>query len=302
MDNVHTLATEERRLRYFKEDSPLYFKAETRPMFFGSTRHEAMIHDSDHRAVVKVRDGMEDVQIGLVGNKYQLIQNKALFTNIEQAFCRALADHHLEGVQTYDRSSYGGGTCIRSYIFPNIKIDIGTNKSDIAFRTILFNSYDGSGSFKMYSGAIDFFCSNGIITGDYDVFVHKHTSGLTIPDVTQRVKRTIDVFYTSAERWRRWVGKKITDGQVEEMLLQLHGVSARRAEQFLSLYHENALTHGSTVWALYSAFTAFASHAEGDDRFLIRDTGEDNEAVTLLNRENAVVGWVASDAFQRLAA
>lgn len=306
MSDVTTLAVEERRLRYFKEDSPMYFNVNTRQMYFedlASGRDEHVLVEK-YRAVVRIHGGDHpwDEQIGMVGDKYNLIPNRELCISIEQSFCRALNDNELEGVQSFDRMSYGGGSCIRTYIFPNIKVDIESKKSEIAFRTILFNSFDGSGSFKMYSGAIDFFCANGMISGEYDVFVHRHTSGLTIPDVTDRVKRTLEVFYTSADMWRQWVGKTITDAQVRNMLEEQHGISERRAEQFLSLFHDNSLTHGRTVWALYSAFTQFASHAEGDDRFRIRDTGEDNEAVTLLNRERAVTNWVSSDAFQQLAA
>lgn len=305
MDNVTTLESEERRLRYFKEDSNLYFDVKTRDMFY-EDGNGFKVRDLNHRAVVRApsfdNTARGEAQIGMVGNKYNLIPTKDLCVNVEQAFCRALNDQELEDVQVHDRTSYGGGACIRTYVFPGVRVDINSEKSDIAFRTILLNSYDGSGSFKMYSGAIDFFCANGMISGEYDVFVHKHTSGLTVPDVTQRVKRTLEVFYTSADMWRQWVGKVITDEQVKTMLEQLHGVSERRAEQFMSLFHDNSLTHGRTVWALYSAFTAFASHAEGDDRFRIKDTGEDNEAVTLLNRERDVTNWVASDAFQQLAA
>lgn len=302
MDNVTILDAELRRQHYFKEDSPLYFDIDTRPVYF-KDRKGAHVMDMKRRAVVRQlnTEALHETQIGQVGSKYQLVPNKDLCVSIEQSFCRALSDDELKDVQSYDSMSYGGGTSIRTYVFPNIKVDIGSRKSEIAFRTILFNSFDGSASFKMYSGAIDFFCLNGMISGEYDVFVHKHTSGLTIPDITDRVKRTLEVFYTSADMWRQWVGKVITDEQATELFTNLPGVSERRVGQFLESFHENSLTHGRTVWALYSTLTSFASHCE-DDRFRIRQTGEDNEAVTLLNREKSVTNWVSSDAFQQLAA
>tara|TARA_R110002050_G_scaffold52908_4_gene120301 strand:- start:1119 stop:1703 length:585 start_codon:yes stop_codon:yes gene_type:complete len=193
-----------------------------------------------------------------------------------------------------------GATSIRNYIFPNITTDIGSQFSDIAFRTIIVNGYDGSSSFKFYHGAIDFFCENGMVTGSYDMIVKRHTSGLTVPKLTDRLRQSIDIFYKQAEQWSKWVGKEICDEDAEECFKAMPNVSERRVQQLMRQFHIECNTHGRTVWALYSAATFYSSSDQGE--FSIRDTNSDHKASTLMNREQQVRSWLSSEEFMQIAA
>jgi hypothetical protein len=55
-----------------------------------------------------------------------------------------------------------------------------------------------------------------------------------------------------------------------------------------------------TVWSVYSALTQWGSHAS--DQFKVRNTGADNVAAVLADRETAVTRIVSSEAWQRFAA
>ena len=173
--------------KVFSEESSLYFNVWERPSYFKG-KDDTFYLDPKHKHVVRMWDN-KPISIGKVGIKYKLLKNKELGESIEDTFMETLSEEELHGVQRRDKVSYMGGTCIRDYIFPNIKVDINSRRSDVSFRAISVNGYDGSSSFKFYHGAIDFFCENGMVTGSYDMITRRHTSRLTIPSLTEKLPR-----------------------------------------------------------------------------------------------------------------
>tara|TARA_Y100000296_G_C5066980_1_gene202847 strand:- start:57 stop:638 length:582 start_codon:yes stop_codon:yes gene_type:complete len=192
-----------------------------------------------------------------------------------------------------------GGTSIRDYIFKNITVEV-SEKSSLGFRAIVVNGYDGSSSFKFYHGAIDFFCINGMVTGSYDMIIKRHTSGLQVPQLTSRLRSSIDIFYKQAETWKKWAGKEITDEDAEDCFSTMPNISDRRVQQLMRQFAIECTSHGRTVWALYSAATFYASSDHGE--FSIRETNSDHKASTLMNREQQVRSWLNTDKFEQLAA
>ena len=302
MDNVETLHPQ--KPEAFSPESELYFDVWERPAYFmgrngigpASTNY---YEDPHHKHIVRMWKD-EPRSIGLVGKNYKLLKNRELGEGIEDTFMEVLTPEELKDVTRRDRISYMGGTSIRDYIFPNIRADIGSDRSDVAFRAIVINGYDGSSSFKFYHGAIDFFCVNGMVTGSYDMIVRRHTSRLSVPRLTDRLRQSIDIFYKQSEQWARWVGKEICDEDAEECYKAMPNVSERRVQQLMRQFHIECQSHGRTVWALYSAATFYASSDRGD--FSIRETNSDHKASTLMNREQQVRSWQNSDEFLKIAA
>jgi len=220
----------------FNSGSALYFDVWERPSYFKghapATGDPRFYKDSNHKHIVRMYNG-EPVSLGIVGKNYKLLKNKELCEGIEDTFMDTLTKEELHDVKRTDRTSHMGATCFRDYIFPNIKADISSTRSDIAFRTIVVNGYDGSSSFKFYHGAIDFFCANGMVSGVYDLVVARHTKGLTIPRLTDRLRKSIDIFYKQADQWRHWVGKVICDEDAEECFKVMPNVSERRIAQLM---------------------------------------------------------------------
>ena len=295
MNNVITLNPH--KPAAFSDQSELYFDVWERPAYFKG--RDGYYEDPDHKHIVRLWND-EPQSLGVVGKNYKVLENKELCEGVEDTFMETLASEELRDVQRRDSLSYMGGTSIRDYIFPNIKADIESKRSDIAFRAIIVNGYDGSSSFKFYHGAIDFFCTNGVVTGSYDMIVKRHTSGLTVPKLTDKLRNSIDIFYKQAETWSKWVGKEICDEDAEECFQAMPKVSERRVEQLMRQFRIETQSHGRTVWALYSAATFYASNNGGD--FKVRETGQDNQASTLLNREQQVRSWLNTEAFTELAA
>lgn len=296
MNNITTFPTP--RPPAFSNESELYFDVWERPAFF-SGRDNNYYKDTEHKHIVRLWED-EPVSIGLVGTNYKLLKNKELCEGIEDTFMETLTNEELQGVTRRDSISYMGGTSIRDYIFPSITADINSERSDVAFRAIVINGYDGSSSFKFYHGAIDFFCTNGMVTGSYDMIVKRHTSGLTVPKLTDRLRQSIDIFYKQADQWSKWVGKEICDEDAEECYKAMPNVSERRVSQLMRQFAIECQSHGRTVWALYSAATFYASSDHGD--FSIRETNSDHKASTLMNREQQVRSWLNTETFELLAA
>lgn len=130
--------------------------------------------------------------------------------------------------------------------------------------------------------------------------VRRHTSGLTIPKLTDKLRHSINIFYKQAEQWKHWVGKVICDEDAEDCFKAMPNVSERRVQQLMRQFRIECASHGRTVWALYSAATYYASFDAGD--FSIRETNSDHKASTLMNREQQVRSWLNTDEFEKIAA
>lgn len=132
------------------------------------------------------------------------------------------------------------------------------------------------------------------------MIVKKHTSGLIIPKLTDKLRNSIDIFYKQAEQWKKWVGKVITDEDAEVCFKSMPNVSDRRVDQLMHQFRIECDTHGRTVWALYSAATFYATSDRGV--FAVRDTDNDHRASTLMNREQQVRSWLNTEEFEKIAA
>jgi hypothetical protein len=85
------------------------------------------------------------------------------------------------------------------------------------------------------------------------------------------------------------------DALLEEMIS-----SKRKAEKMYSLYCQEAAQRGHNKWALYSAFTNYATYADERNGFKLRNTGGDTRAVSMWQREEKVTQWVDSKQFKEL--
>ena len=67
-----------------------------------------------------------------------------------------------------------------------------------------------------------------------------------------------------------------------------------------ALYREEVTTRGQNLWSLYSAFTNYATYADERNGFKMRETGNDTQAKTMLDREYDVARWVNTSQFRSL--
>lgn len=264
------------------------------------TRH---VPASTHKAICRP-DGFSDepILLGVVGSGYKIVHNSELFSAVEEAIEKGIPPHLREGAVVHDKVSNHGAFCLREYVFPNFQVKLkqpkGRGDTSLGYRSILWNTYDGSGAAKLLTGAIDFFCTNGQVSGEFEVFKRRHTSGFRIPAFGELIENNIQAFTEAAREWQRWAEMDLTREEAAKVLKDLPGLSESRAEKLMMQFNYETYQRGATVWALYSAMTWFASHAKGN--FTIRNTGTDHLAQTMQRREEQVLVWVRSKAWKEM--
>ena len=281
----------------FPASSELFFDVWERPLAF---KGKNAYYDVDsHKAIVRTINDKPKV-IGVVGKDYNLIKTEEICKAAESEFLTAMTQEQLAGVTVRDRTAYFGRVCIRDYQFPAINVEIDGRGSVAKFRTIVTNGYDGSTSIKIYSGAIDAFCINGMVSGVFELTVKRHTRGVQVEHLAEHIGKNIKIFYTEAERWKSWVRKEITLEDAEKVFAAMPGASERLVAKLLRQFAIECTSRGRNVWALYSAATYYATYNEGE--FATRGTENDHAAATMLNRELQVRRWTDTQEFLKLAA
>jgi hypothetical protein len=251
------------------------------------------IHGS--KAIVRLNEtGTSAYPLSVVSNTYKLVTNRELFDAVEQTFISRMSTDTLTGVQITDTTSHHGRNCYRQYIFPNMKCDIGA-RSPIAFRTIVQNGYGGS-ALRLLSGAIEFWCSNGMVRGEYEQLYRRHTTGLRVHHLDSTITESIRQFWTSAEEYRRWTTKPITREQTMNFFR-----SIARSPSFFDALSDQWLKEvdqrGMNVWSAYSTLTYYASHNEGDFAGRYDPT---TVAHNMTLRELSVSKWIQTDEWKQL--
>ena len=250
----------------------------------------------------------ESYVLGLVGNKYKVVQNQELY----EALCTALESqfnghvdgrHQLDDTILVERSSGSGSFSKAELSFPNIGADIRQlvgSDTHLRMKAGFVNTFDGSGKVRMSVGATDLWCMNGSVVSENTGFTRKHTNGFDIAQIARWLDNATYTFWRQMDIWQQWAYKTIDPDQVESLLNDV-GLKGRRAKSMMEQIEHEFANRGKTVWAVYSAFTHYASH--NDDRFTIRNSANtDNEAVTLDARNRDVTRLINTPRWQHVAA
>jgi len=186
---------------------------------------------------------------------------------------------------------------------PNVTSTIQTDKfeTSIGNRIVSLHGIDGSCSNQVFFGAIDYFCTNGCISGDHDKVRKKNTSNFTMNSFIYELNRARTDFYQHAEQMQVWAKTDLKYVDVSTLLDDMLG-SKRKSERMYSLYMSEAGTRGHNKFALYSAMTNYASYADERNGFNLKQTGNDTQAMSMWSREQEVSKWVSDDRFRMLEA
>ena len=264
------------------------------------TRENTFEPVTSHKAIIRMTPDGEKVHVlNVVGSSYKLIHNRELFGVVEDTMRKEIHGDALRGVVVEDKVAGWGKLCYRQYVFPNIKCKLKQGaRSDIAFRLIVQNGYGGS-ALRVHAGAIEFWCSNGMITGEYQSTYHKHTSGVSVQGIGNAVHRAVDAFVNAQDKWVKWSETPVKHEAAMELFREL-ATSTKLGDRLINQYMEETSARGHNLWAVYSALTFYASHAEDD--FKLRDSviEQDTVASTMLQRELTVAKWIESDAWHKL--
>lgn len=275
-------------------DGDVDFPVAERPLF--AQGREVGIDCPDHKAIIRAYRGAPAV-LGVVGRDYKVLPTREAVDSMVEALEQALPLSAFDGAVRRDLVAYKGAMTAVEIVLPALGGDVETTngfKSRTAFRVILRNTYDGTGSVRLLTGLIDFFCTNGALVGDVDVGAFRHTKGLSVERLVKQVERSVERFAADMGRIRAWARHGVDREMVAEALKHLPGMSDRRQERLLAAYDREVGVRGNNFWSLMSALTADATHGA------VRDTGNDHAAATILDRQVQAARWTEALA-QRLA-
>jgi hypothetical protein len=239
--------------------------------------------------------------IGIVGNGFTCASHGDFFRNVMDTTTQTLSDYDMEGAQINWRSAHKDGWAMMDMTLPNVTAKIATDKHETTLmkRIIALHGVNGTCSNTTIFGAIDFFCLNGQIRGKHDKVMRKNTSNFSLDRFITELHRSQQDFTAQAEQMQRWANTSLAYVNVKELL---EGImkSERKSEKMYTLYNQEAGVRGRNLWALYSAFTNYATYADERNGFNLRNTGHDTQAISMFKREIDVASWIDTPQFKSL--
>jgi len=241
--------------------------------------------------------------LGVVGHNFSCADHRPFFQGVEDAMTENLDNSQLNDAKVVWRSARNNSWGMMDITLPNVQRTIVSDKhqTTVNQRFIALHAIDGSCSNQVYYGAIDTFCTNGMITGDYDKVRRKNSSNFSMDRFIDELKNSRRDFDTQMDTFQQWAFSPIGKFDIKAMLDSLMG-SESKSEKMYTLYNQEVSKRGKTVFALYSAFTNYASYADERNGFRMRNTGNDTQAQTMWLREQEVAKWIASPQFKQLEA
>ncbi len=250
-----------------------------------------------------VINGNTGEYLGIVGNGFNCASHGDFFTQAHDTISEHLGEEFCDSMNINYRTARNNAWVMMDMTMPNVLRKIQTEKhsTTIAPRLIALHGIDGSCSNMVFFGAIDFFCTNGMITGDYDKIKRKNTSNFSLDKFIQELQSSVTDFYETADKLQRWADTSLMTVDVKSLLESVIK-SERKSDKMYTLYNQEVSTRGRNVWALYSAFTNYASYADERNGFNLRNTGNDTSAQSMWLREQEVAKWIDTPQFQSIAA
>ena len=240
--------------------------------------------------------------IGIVGNGFTCASHGDFFRNVMDTTTETLSEYDMEGAIVNWRSAHKDGWAMMDMTLPNVTAKVATDKHETTLmkRIIALHGVNGTCSNTTIFGAIDFFCLNGQITGDHNKVMRKNTSNFSLDRFITELHRSQQDFTAQAEQLQRWANTSLVHVDVKALLDKLMK-SEVKADKMFSLYNQETQVRGRNLFALYSAFTNYASYADERNGFNLRRTGKDTQAVSMFQRELDVAKWVDMPEFKTLA-
>jgi hypothetical protein len=246
---------------------------------------------SNYQAVVRTDT---NAVLGIHGPGYRLLRNEEALSAFDEALRRSPLD--LDGMHFRDELSHGGARAYRTYTFPAHSVAIGRAHDLTHLKLMVANSYDGALAFTSKLGAYRLICANGMVIGA--TFLHaavRHTKGLAVEAVVQRLTQAVELFHEQTQHWRAWSHLAVSDDAARQVIHQLPGLNPKLEEQLFSTYQVEAELLGPSLWALFNSLTHWSTHAP------VRSRSHDNFASIRQEREGRVKVVIESEPFRRLA-
>ena len=243
--------------------------------------------------------------LGIVGDGFKCASHKDFFEGVQNVMGDNISDAMTDTKVTW-RTARNNAWAMMDITLPKVTTTIETDKhsTKIGQRVIALHGVDGSCSNQVFFGAIDFFCTNGMITGEYDKVRRKNTSNFCMDRFIQELNQSSVDFYKQAAMLQAWATKELptysTKGWID--FLYTITMSDQKAKKMINRVQQEVSKRGRNVFALYSAFTNYASYADERNGFNLRNTGKDTVSQSMWAREHEVTKWISTPEFKQLIA
>ena len=171
------------------------------------------VYAPDVKMLTRLNNNGTEEYISVVNKDYRVVENAEVLEPLQQQMINFFDPIVLEDVQIKDTILKNGRTCYSEYIFPRIKHGIETDtghKTEFGLRFVMKNSFDGKGSVVMWSGLIDFFCTNGTVTGKYDVTRKRHTRNFHTSGFLDAFEQTLKEHSNIVDQYQRLADRKLS--------------------------------------------------------------------------------------------
>ena len=242
-----------------------------------------------------------DEPLGVVGNSFNTTSHKVFFDGVEKVIKDNRNPYELSDAKVKVSAAKNNAVIIADITLPNVTTTVTTDKhsTTIAERIIALHGVDGSMSNQVFFGAIDFFCTNGQIRGEYDKVRRKNTSRFSIDTFIDELQNAKQDFYAQSKKLQSWANIKLDGLDVADIIKNIVK-SDRKAEKMNLLYQHEVVNRGANVFSLYSAFTNYSSYADERNGFKLKEMGNDTASLSMWSREQEVSKWISSNEFKKL--
>ena len=243
-----------------------------------------------------------DEYIAIVGKGFNCVPHSEFFNKVINATTDNMSPHDMEGAEITWKDAHNNGWAMMDMRLPNVVKKIQTDKKEFSLmkRIIALHGVDGTCSNTAIFGAIDFFCLNGQIRGNHDRVMRKNTAGLCMEKFASDLQKSQQDFNEHAKQMQRWANSSLMQVNVKDLLKDI--VKDANPEKMYSLYRSEVTNRGDNLFALYSAFTNYATYADEQNGFKLRETGKDTQSVNMFKREISVAKWIETPQFRQLEA
>lgn len=237
-----------------------------------------------------------DEAIGIVGKDYpKKTGHKPMLSKIRETWQELLPDW-ANDAEVSTQVSRNGAWCLEEVKFPKQPRPVTTNKqsTELIPRIVYWTSLDGLTSNNLLFGAIDMFCTNGMVIGDYSSIKKKNSKNFIPSLLSDEMDNAKETFLSQVNYVQQLADKEVSFHQIKQITDDLF--NERKAKQMLSTIMDEVAVRGSNLFAVHSAFTHYASH---DTRFGFNKSKNQNNLVERqFKRNTEVAKWLDHDAFK----
>jgi hypothetical protein len=262
-------------------DRSIFFDVAERGLYLPMKSGTVM--PSGYKAIIRAGE-REPIVLAVVKNSYKLIKHREVYDTL-----MPLIKPYETEVRTYfDRDG------AKAYIEARfVGVTRGFAGSDIQFRTIFWNGYGGA-SFGAIIGAVNHFCTNGSVLGDFETTYRRHTAGLDLSIAADWVKEGLKKWEVVNKKWMGWTIDNPTVAEEREAFAAMSDNEQHRARMAREHQLKYIPKYGNTYFALYQTLTDYATHFDDYKQRAVNSNSSHEREMTMLAKAERVMERLAA--------